>query len=44
MIITCCSKRSEADEGYSDLFLTCPFAFSEEQCPYMGHKDDAMAP
>ena len=43
MIITCCSKRSEGDEGYSALFLTCPFAFSEEKCPYMGHEDDTMA-
>jgi hypothetical protein len=41
MIIVCCSKRGVEDEGYDELFRTCPFArYPNMPCPYMGHEED----
>ena len=40
MITVCCSRRGPLDDGYSPLFQTCPFMFSDQPCPYMGHEDD----
>jgi hypothetical protein len=37
-IIACCSTRVSGDDGFSELFSVCPFYFSDEACPYMGHE------